>query len=359
MVTASAAPGDGPAQPSSSAGSSMPTTPAGVLTQASKETCSEDVHGSRVIEQPETGASTESAVFEVALPRVLKLVGSVVAPTTLLTALMYYFGWLEAAAFLRYLGADVTVLDLTVRDYLANSVDGLIPPLVAVAGLVLLMLWIQQLLRTAIPAKTWRKGLRALMPAAAVAGVVLVGLVLADIVLGSVFPVSFPEGRGLSLTIGVLLLTYAVRLFRLLTERQSQQAPQRIPGTVTIAEWGAVFILVSVGLFWAVGSYAITLGMSRGHQFETSLSNRPDVMVYSEKRLSLQAPGVREDPCQASDAAYRFRYKGLKLVRQAGNQYLLLPGGWTPSDGAVILLPRSESLRMEFSRAGQVRDVTC
>jgi hypothetical protein len=358
MVTAAAARGDGSAEPSSSAGSSMPS-PSETPTPTSKEPGADGAYGSHV-EQPKIDASAEAAAFETALPRVLKLVGSVVAPTTLLTALMYYFGWLEAAAFFWYLGAQVTVLDLTVRDYLANSVDGLIPPLVAVAGAALLTLWVQQLLRTAMPAETRRKGLSALMPVAAVAGVVLVSLALADIVMRPVFPASFPEGRGLCLTIGVLLLTYAVRLFRLLlTEGRSQRAPQRVPGIVAVTEWGAVFILVSVGLFWAVGSYAISLGMSRGHELETLLSGQPEVVIYSEKKLGLQAPGVRELPCRASDAAYRFRYEGLKLVQQAGNQYLLLPAGWTHLNGAAILLPRSESLRLEFSRAGQVRDATC
>ncbi len=354
MVTA-AAREDGSTEPSSRAESSVPGPPEAPVT-ASKKPGTDDANGSCVIKQPEIGASAESAVFEAALPRVLKFVGAVVAPTTLLTALMYYFGWLEAAAFLWYLGAQITVLDLTVRDYLSNSVDGLIPPLVAVAGTALLVLWVQQLLRAVMPAETRRKVLRALMPAAAVTGVVLVGLALADTVMGPVFPASFREGRGLSLTIGILLVTYAVRLFRLFF---GQRQPQRMLGAVAVAEWGAVFILVSVGLFWAVGSYAISLGMSRGQELETSLSSRSDVLVYSEKRLSLQAPGVREVPCQASDSAYRFRYEGLKLVQQAGNQYFLLPAGWTHSNGAAILLPRSESLRLEFSRAGQVRDATC
>ena len=358
MVTAAAG-GDGSTEPSSLTGLSMPS-PAETPTTARKEPGGDHAYGSRVVEQPHIDANTEFAAFETALPRVLKLVGSVVAPTTLLTALMYYFGLLEAAAFFWYLGAQVTALDLSIQYYLANSVDGLIPPLVAVAGIALLVLWVQQLLRTAISVKTRQKGLRALMPAASVAGIILVGLALADIIIGPLFSASFPEGRGLSLTIGILLLTYAIRLFRLLfMERQPQQVPQRMSGIVAVAEWGAVFILVSVGLFWAAGSYAISLGMSRGHELETLLSSQPEAVVYSEKRLNLQAPNVREVPCQASDAAYRFRYEGLKLVQQSGNQYLLLPTGWTHVNGAAILLPRSDSLRLEFNRAGLVREATC
>ncbi|MGH3777803.1 MAG: hypothetical protein ACRDRR_19075 [Pseudonocardiaceae bacterium] len=314
----------------------------------------------RVPEQPEPGAAAEPDVFEAsALPQVLKIAGSVVAPATLLTALMYYFGRLQFAGFLWYLGAHVTVLDLTVQDYLNNSVDGLLPTLIVVAGITLLALWIHQLLLGALTAGTRRTVLRVLLPILAIAGLVLVSLAMVDFVWGSVFKEDFREGRGLSLSVGVLLLFYAVRVLRLLiAERRPEQLPRRAPGVI-VAEWGAVFILVSVGLFWAVGGYAINAGIDRAHQFEASLASRSDVVAYSEKRLSLQAPGVREVTCQYPDAAYRFRYDGLKFVLQVGNQYLLLPAGWTRAQGAAILIARSEAVRLEFSPPGQVRDVTC
>ncbi|MGQ0715784.1 MAG: hypothetical protein ACT4NP_00480 [Pseudonocardiales bacterium] len=333
-------PPEAPVQPPASGVDGLPTT--------------------RVPEQPAASAAAEPTVFEAAaLPQVLKIVGSIVAPTTLLTALMYYFGRLQFAGFLWYVGAHVTVLDFTVQDYLNNSVDGLIPPLIAVAGITLLALWGHQLLRRALAAGTRRIVLRVLMPVAVIAGLVLVGLAMVDFVFGGSVFTAFPEGRGLSLSIGILLLFYAARLLQLLAaQRRPEQVPRRAPGVV-VAEWGAVFILVSVGLFWAVGSYAINAGIDRAHQFEASLASRADVVAYSEKRLSLQAPGVQEVTCQYPDAAYRFRYDGLKFVLQAGNQYLLLPAGWTRAQGAAILIPRSEAVRLEFSPPGQVRDATC
>jgi hypothetical protein len=316
------------------------------------------VPATRVVEQPAAGPAESPVSEATALPQVLKIVGAVIAPTTLLTALMYYFGRLETAAFLWYLGTPEAVLDLTVQDYLNTSVEGMILPLTAVAGAALLALWVHQLLLGALSARTRRIVLRMLMPAAAIAGFVLVSLATADVVMGTVFPASFPEGRGFSLSIGVLLLTYAARLLRLLiAERRPEQVPRRAPGAV--AEWGAVFVLVSVGLFWAFGSYAIGVGIERAQHLEASPRSLPDAVVYSDKRLSLQAPGVREVTCQHPDAAYRFRYEGLKLVQQAGNQYLFLPSEWTHANGAAILLPRSESLRLEFSPPGQTRNATC
>ncbi|MGH3781449.1 MAG: hypothetical protein ACRDRO_12690 [Pseudonocardiaceae bacterium] len=313
----------------------------------------------RVSEQPD--ADAKSPVSDVtALPQALKILGSVVAPTTLLTALMYYFGRQAYAGFFWYVGADVTVFDLTVQDYLNNSVTGFIPPLIAVAVAALLALWVHQLLVGGLPTETRRIVLRVLIPAAAMTGLVLVCLALADLVMIPVFRASFPEGRGLSLSIGVLLLAYAARLLRpLIVQRGPQQVPRRAPGAVAVAEWGAVFILVSVGLFWAVGSYAVGVGVRYAQDLEMTLPSRPDVVAYSDKGLSLQAPGVREVTCQDADTAYRFRYDGLKLVLQSGNQYLLLPSGWTHAHGAAILIPRSDKIRLEFSPPGQIRNATC
>src|SRR5437868_11472103 len=72
------------------------------------------------VKLPQAGVSANTGPVDVAvaLPQVLKIVGSVVAPTTLLTALMYYFGLLYAAGFSWYFGVQVDVLDLTTQDYL-------------------------------------------------------------------------------------------------------------------------------------------------------------------------------------------------------------------------------------------------
>lgn len=358
---------DGSAEPSSEAtppqASSSETGPPIAQTSDVDVAPTSDVDvapDTRAAEQPEAGVSADSALFEAAtaLPKVLKVLGAVVAPTTLLTALLFYFGQMYANGSFEYFGVNFTVLDLTVQDFLIRSADGLIVPLIVVAGGTLLALWVHQLLFRALPAGAHRIALRVVMPCAAIAGLVLVTLAIADVVGDPVFP-AHPETRGLNFSIGVLLLFYASRLLRqLIADKRPERVPRRPPGAVIVAEWGAVFILVSVGLFWAVGSYANLVGAGRAQQIETLLPSFPDVAAFSEKRLSLQAPGVREVTCQ-EDAAYRFRYDGLKLVQQSGNQYLFLPAGWTRAHGAAILIPRSETLRLEFSPAGQVRDAIC
>jgi len=354
MTTITAASEDSPAEPPARTTSSDPgRTPSAQMSGA-------DGAADSATEQHETGASGGSTVSEAAaaLPQVLKVVGTVVAPTTLLTALMLYFGRQWATGFFRYFGLPSTVLDLTVQDYLIRSVDGLIIPLIIVVGAALVVLWVRHLWLEALPVRARRIVPRVLMSSAVVVGLVLVSLALAD-VISPVFPVSYPQGRGLSFSIGVLLLAYAVRLLRIFaSERRPEQRSSRVPGAAAVGEWAAVFILVSVGLFWAVGDYANLVGTGRAQQVEATLPGSANVVAYSQKRLNLQAPGIREAICRP-DAAYPFRYERLKLVLQAGNQYLFLPAGWKYANGTTLILPRSESLRLEFTPSGQAQNATC
>jgi len=305
---------------------------------------------------------SQSTDFEAAtvLPQVLKIAGTIVAPTTLLTALLFYFGLMYAIGYFRYFGVNWTVLNLPLQDYLLLSASGGIIPLVYAAGVMLLGLWLYQLPLDMLSTRAQRVMLAVLLPSAAIAGLFLLGVAMVDVwypVLGMNFP---QEGRGLSLSIGVLLLAYAARLRRRLSaKRRSVRTPPRVPVGMVIAKWGTVFILVSVGLFWAVSSYAVNAGEAEARGLAVDLPCETDVAIYSEKSLNIQTPSVRESTRQSADSAYPFRYDNLKLVPQSGNMYLFLPAGWTHEKGTAILLPRSDKIRLEFSRPAGVQNEIC
>src|SRR5512142_491364 len=60
-----------------------------------------------------------------ALPKLFKVFGGIIAPTTLLTGLLFYFGRSRSAGYYRYFHVNSTVLDLTTNDYLFSGIDGL------------------------------------------------------------------------------------------------------------------------------------------------------------------------------------------------------------------------------------------
>jgi hypothetical protein len=282
-----------------------------------------------------------------ALPRVLRIVGSVVAPTTLLTALMFYFGLLYAVAYYRYFGVNHTVLGLAVQDFLILSADAAVPPLTFLAGATLLAVAVLRLPVHRLSLRTRRILTRSLVPALTVAGAALVVMAAAEAYFGlPVFPAEFLEARGLSLSIGVLVIAYAAHL-RHAAGSRANRTRQTAEGLV-VATWASLFVLVAVGLFWAVGSYAIGAGTGNAQGFTAGLPCAPEVVVYSEKDIGLDATGIRAEQSSVPDGAYRFRYPGLRLVPQPGDQYLLLPSDWARGGRPAVLLPRGDSVRLEF-----------
>jgi len=281
-------------------------------------------------------------------PQLAKILGAVVAPTTLLAALLYYFGWSHAYWFCNYFGVNSTVLGFTSTDYMMRSADALFVPLTVAASGALLAVWCHTLLRARLAAGSPARALRVLIPAAAAVGGVLV---LGGFV--SVFTTTVLSehlvAAPLSLGFGVLLVVYASRVWRLVTDKHTATGNGR--GWAAIADWAVVFVLVGLSLFWAATDYSAAVGRSRAIHFVANLPSYPNVVIYSEHSLSLHAPGVRELRCTGTDTAYRFRYDGLKLVLESGDQYLFLPAKWTPANGVAILIPQTASLRLEFSPA--------
>jgi hypothetical protein len=303
---------------------------------------------------PPPSAAPEQAEV---LPRLLKIVGAVVAPTTLLTGLLFYFGRLHITGFFRYFRVNFTVLDLTPSDYLIRSADGLFRPLAAVTVFGLCALLLNRLLVERLARGNGARIIRLLIPTLAALGGLLVGLAVADLLSEGPLIVGYPEAGGLGLAGGVLLLAYAIHLSR--TWRAGTRGRVRVAETTVLAEWGLAFLLLSIGLFWAVGSYAIAVGTGRAQQLHAELRDEPDAVVYSEQSLRLAVAGVAEVRCADPDAAFRFRYDGLKLILQSGNQYLFVSAEWTRENGTAVLIPRSDAVRLEFAPPGQQRSPVC
>lgn len=272
----------------------------------------------------------------------LKLAGSVVAPTTFVTALLIYFGWSHAYWFFYYFGVNSTLLDLTTQDYLMRSVDGLFIPIMFLACIGIVGIWVHRLLQRWVPAHLPNTAHRILAEHRGTIGFALATIGLWGVMANTPFEVNVAVSPT-CLGLGAILLTHGSRTGR------SVHPAASAPTWVTMWAWAGMFVLAGLSLFWVANDYSADVGISRARQLEQELNNEPSVSIYSAQRLALAARGVREAVCEHSDAAYQFRYDGLKLVMQAGDQYLFLPEEWTPRDGTAILMPRDDKIRLEFS----------
>jgi hypothetical protein len=267
------------------------------------------------------------------LPQVTKALGITLGSTTALSGILFYFGWSRAYYFYDYFGVDSSLLGLSTNDYLQLSVDGLFVPLVVVAAVTLVGLWAWPLLDTLIRGRLRETISRVVVP---VAGMLLLLNGLSAILVRT--PLNRPlVSAPLCLAAGTTLVVLAIRGVR---------GPASVGAAIT--EWAVIVVLVGLALFWAANDYSAAVGRARARQMAAQLSSFPDATLYSEKSLSLRHPGVRETRCANKDATYAFRYDGLKLILQSGDQYLFLPATWSRRNGVAVVMPRTDATRLEF-----------
>lgn len=297
------------------------------------------------------GGTSQGAGEATAL-RAVQSVGAVVGPTALLTALLFYFGWARANAQASYLGLDVTLFDFSTQDYLLQSVSSVYVPLAEVLLGALLLLWCHRFVsgrlerQPGLPLWPWVEG--ALAAAGAVSFVVGVAFYNDETPTDTVLLLT-----PLCLVVGVGLLSYAVLIDRRRrAEPTTPGASAPGPGPAVPLSVILVSMLLTAGLVWEVANYADVKGRQLGQFVAEELGSRPGVVVYSEKRLHIEQPGVTETRFDEPDAAYRFRYEGLRLLLRSNSRFFLVPASWSVDGGTTIVLPESESVRLEFVRGG-------
>lgn len=288
------------------------------------------------------------------LKGVLELVGSVAAPVTVVTALLFYFGWAYTGAFYGYFAIDRTMLDLSVRDYLLRSINPMLWPLIFCLALAGVWVWGHGRLVRSITSE--RRRLLVLRLSLVVGGVgvacFLTGLLGAGI--GNQYTSLARElVAPLGLAAGAALVGYAGHLHRRAQDRRSG-SPGGVGGSrlARSVGLGVLALLVTINLLWAVTYFADALGRGDGYQLAARhFREKPAVVLYSPERLFLDPfGGVQEAPLGDKDGAYRFRYANLRLLIRAGGKYFLVPSGWSTADPVVIVLNDNDTVRIEFIR---------
>lgn len=291
--------------------------------------------------------------YPAGLRPVARMLGVVVAPTSLASALLYYFGWLHTVQLYGYFGIEASVLGFGTSDYLIRSLDALIAPMTFAACGGLAALWGHSLLRARLASGARHGALRVVIPVLAVAGTLLALIGLWNTV-ATTFLRSYVAVAPLSLAFGVLLLVYALRLRRI-----AGPAPATAGELMPVLEWAVVFVIIGLSLFWAGTDYAWAAARTRARQIVRELPGYPPVTLYSAKSLSLGVPGVTETRCRDPRAAYQVRYDGLRLLPQSGGQYVLLPAHWNAVTGVAVVLPRTDPIRVEYAASISTKAPAC
>ena len=284
------------------------------------------------------GASSEPPpVKPDALSRAAELVGTLLTPVAVVTALLFYFGWVRTAAIFGYFGIDQNLLGFTTNDYLLRSAGVAFRPLAVLLIIVGLLMTLARVLVLARNSDArFSRGFAGAV--ALLAGLSLVGG------LATLFGLPSPMGplpSAVALGIGAVGLELVASL-ALQTHSHLVVSTRR---TLFVA-------LALLAAFWAFAVYAQRTGERLAHAWGQDLWTRPKVLVFSKENLHLSGPGVSDDSLRGEDG-FTFRYNGYRLLIYSHGRWLLLPEGWT-TDGSstAVVLFDDPGLRIEVAPGG-------
>jgi hypothetical protein len=261
--------------------------------------------------------------------RLLSIGSSIIAPATVLTTLLFYFGYVSSRAQFDYFGVDVDTIGLSTQDYAMRSPQALLVPLLTITlgGAVLL------LLDKAIQ-RNDQRAQRFAGPALIVGSLSLasgLALIFSYALVGDWR--GYPLLTPLVLATGVVLTGYTLRL---------RGMPVR--GAPLVLG----FAVVAICLFWATATVAQWTGRGVAKNTARHLDRLPVVILDTKERLFLRSPGVEESALPATDGqVFRFRYRHLRLLIEGKDRMFLVPDVWSASDSTLVV-PFNGDVRVQF-----------
>jgi hypothetical protein len=288
------------------------------------------------------------------IERWVGLATAIVAPVTVLSALLFYFGYVSTRATYEYFGIDVDAVGLSTQDYLMRSPRPLLTPFIGLLLLGILALWLHVNVRGLVAAGGRRRSrVRVAARWTRVAGVVIL---VTGILLVLVYP-RF-ENRAvldllipLCLAVGIVLLAYGSHVTTMSDARANPNAgdtngpswrPSRAVASVL------VIAVVTANVFWATATLAQWSGRGQAVDLSRRLDSLPSVILDTKERLYVRDPVIDEAVLPSEDGQeFRYRYRQLRLLVHGSDRMFLVPAEWSPS-GTTLLVPLNENVRVRF-----------
>jgi hypothetical protein len=271
-----------------------------------------------------TASATEQAPRR---PDTLRLLTAFGSPIALGTTLMLYFGWVRSEAQARAFGADASVFAMSGQDLVMRSVDILFVPgiLLMLFGLLAMRVdpWLHAHARTIVP-------------------ILRFAWVLAPI--GLAVRAATGEVGDAVLPLWVFAAVggtaYSGRLRR---QAVGEHQPPRVAQVVIVV------LLLTVILFWQTERWAQLSGRALADDIKSNMHDVLEaVTVFSAVRLPTDAGSIVETRMEGENGAFVYRYDGLYLLQRSGDKYFLLSDGWSVGEGRLIVVPDTDTVRLEF-----------
>jgi hypothetical protein len=312
---------------------------------------------------------------------------TIVAPVTLIGALLFYFGYVSSRSQYAYFGIDVDTIGLSTQGYVMRSPQSLLVPLLVLALAGTAFLVVSAIIRRRIAlavapvtdgssatttdaeAALHVERIRTSVHRTALCGlaVLMAGVVL---LLGYAYVRGWPFYALLTpllIAIGATLIAYAWRLATFLQRLQESRPSATAATGVRRASIGPadggllarrtatvlIYVVIVVSLFWATATVAQWSGRGLALYQARHLGNLPSVVLDTKERLFLRDPGIQETRLPASPGQmFLYRYRGLRLLIEGQDRMFLVPDHWSASDSTLIV-PLDNTVRVQFQFENQ------
>jgi predicted membrane channel-forming protein YqfA (hemolysin III family) len=266
---------------------------------------------------------------------------NVIAPATLITGLLFYFGYVSSRTFFLYFGIDVDVLGFSAQQFVMRSPGALfIPVMVLLLVAALLMVGHRVLRRRFARAQPARQ--RTVIRIFAWSGVVLLaaGLVLAfSYALISNWEL-YSFATAVCLAVGAGLAAYAASLARVVSG-----------GAQTRTVMVLLVIVMIAGAFWSAATVAEWWGRGQARVLASDLSTLPGVVLDTTQRLYPGNDAIRSTQLLPDTAEnkgrFLYRYYGLRLLVRGGDDLFLVPDAWD-ANASTLVIPLGDDTRLRY-----------
>ena len=280
---------------------------------------------------------------------------TIIAPATVLSALLFYFGYVSSRTQYEYFGIDVDAIGLSTRDYVMRSPQPLLFPLLVLTLLAVGALRLHVAITGRISRAAGDSGDSAelarydrLARRTLLAGWVMVGLGVV-LIFGyalirewAAYDLVIP----LLLSLGAVLIGYAARIVRQL---HPETAPADASTLTQRRVAGALlFAFIVVNLFWATATLAEWTGRGVARDTARHLDRLPSVILDTKERLYLRESSVEESGLPAAEGQdFHFRYRHLRLLIHGNDRMFLVPDVWAAGN-TTLVVPLDGSVRVQL-----------
>jgi hypothetical protein len=282
---------------------------------------------------------------------------TILAPATVVTVVLFYFGYVSARSQYEYFGIDVDTIGLSTQDYIMRSPQPLLVPLFVLAavgiGILALLSTTRRWVATAREPDSSTAHVRRLAHGCLAAGLSFLG-VGAVLLVGyaglrewAVYPLVTPLLTGF----GAALVAYGNQVKELLRDTKDSAVANN--SALRRSSYAVVFVLIVVSVFWTTATVAQWSGRGLAREQATRLDQLPSVILDTKDRLFLRSPGIEETMLPVSEGqTFRYRYRNLRMLIHGNDRMFLVPHQWSASNSTLVVR-LDDAVRVQFQFQNQ------